>query len=104
MSASENLFEAILEDFKKGLKEKERKDFEIATLDDVRKTALHIQKDHETLKTMMNMARLESFFEAMNQFGEVLGVFANANIFVAFVWGPLKFILQVSKVLMIPIL
>lgn len=41
------------------------------------------------------MGRLNSFVEAMNQFGKVIEVFGNTNIFVAFVWGPLKFILQV---------
>jgi hypothetical protein len=97
MSVSGGLFEAILADFKENLTAKERQDFEFVTLNDVRETALRIQKDQEHLKTMMNMARLESFFEAMNQFGEVLGVFGNASIFVAFVWGPLKFILQVIK-------
>jgi hypothetical protein len=97
MSSSRDAFEDILADFKINLTPKELQDFEFVTLNDVRETALRIQKDQEHLKTMMNMARLESFFEAMNQFGEVLGVFGNASIFVAFVWGPLKFILQVMK-------
>jgi hypothetical protein len=90
-------FEVILEDFKKNLTPKERQDFQFVTLNDVRETTLRIQRDQEHLKTMMNMARLESFLEAMNQFGKVVDVFANANVFVAFVWGPLKFILQVMK-------
>jgi hypothetical protein len=89
-------FEAILDNFKKDLTAKQRDDFEFMNLHDVRDTALRIQKGQENLKTMMNMARLESFLEAMTQFGEVLGIFANSNIFVAFVWGPLKFILQVK--------
>jgi hypothetical protein len=90
-------FEVVLEDFKSHLTPKERQDFQFVTLNDVRETALRIQREQEHLKTMMNMARLESFLEAMNQFGKVVEVFANANVFVAFVWGPLKFILQARK-------
>jgi hypothetical protein len=98
MSALGDQFESILEAFKSKLNAKEREDFQFVTLNDVRETALQIQKDHENLRTMMNMSRLQSFLEAMKQFGEVLGVFANANTFVAFVWGPMKFILQVMRV------
>ncbi len=95
MSTGGASFETILADFKKNLTTEEVQDFQFVTLNDVRKTVLRIQKDQENLKSMMNMTRLESFLEAMNQFGKVIEVFGNANIFVAFVWGPLKFILQV---------
>jgi hypothetical protein len=88
-------FEVILADFKRNLTRGELQDFQFVTMKDVRETALHIQRDQENLKTMMNMTRLESFLEAMNQFGKVVEVFGSANIFVAFVWGPMKFILQV---------
>ena len=97
MSILAGSFEAILTDFKTNLTAKEQQNFQSVTLNDVRKTALRIQNEQEQLKMMMNMARLELFFEAMGQFGEVLGVFADANIFLAFVWGPFKFILQVIK-------
>ncbi|RFU25373.1 hypothetical protein B7463_g10968, partial [Scytalidium lignicola] len=97
MSTARAAFEIILADFKKHLTPGELQDFQFVTLNDVRETALRIQKDQENLKTMMNMARLESFLEAMNQFGKVIEVFGNANIFVAFVWGPLKFILQTAS-------
>ncbi|KAE9374277.1 hypothetical protein N431DRAFT_371745 [Stipitochalara longipes BDJ] len=96
MSTAEESFEVILANFKNKLTPKERQDFQFVTLDDVRETAVRIQKDQETLKTMMNMRRLEAFVEAMKQFGEVIGIFTNASIFVAFVWGPLKFILQTA--------
>ena len=95
MSTTGGSFEVILADFKKNLTPGEVQDFQFVTLNDVRETALRIQKDQENLKTLMNMARLESFLEAMNQFAKVIEVFGNSNIFVAFVWGPLKFILQV---------
>jgi hypothetical protein len=95
MSAARGSFEVILADFKKNLTPGEVQDFQFVTLNDVRETAHRIQKDQENLKKLMNMARLESFLEAMKQFGKVIEVFGNSSIFVAFVWGPLKFILQV---------
>jgi hypothetical protein len=95
MSSTKYTFEAILSDFKTRLTPKEQESFQFVTLDDVRKTALLIQKDQEQLKSMMNLARIESFLEAMDQFGKVIEVFVNASSFVAFVWGPVKFILQV---------
>jgi hypothetical protein len=96
MSAAANNFEAIASDFKKRLTPRELENFQFVTLKDVRETALRIQHDQEQMKTMMNMARLESFFEAMNQFGKVIEVFLNASGYVAFIWGPMKFILQVK--------
>ncbi|KAH8586783.1 C2H2 domain-containing protein [Bisporella sp. PMI_857] len=97
MSTARGSFEVILADFKKSLTPEEIQDFQFVTLNDVRESALRIQKDQENLKKLMNMARLESFLEAMNQFGKVIEVFGNSNIFVAFVWGPLKFILQTTS-------
>lgn len=96
MTATEDIFTTVLSDFKKRLTPKELEDFEFTTLDDVRKTAMRIQKDQEQVMAMMNMSRIQSFLEAMNQFGKVIEVFVNASEFVAFVWGPMKFILQVS--------
>jgi len=90
-------FEAILIDFKNTLTPNERQDFQFVTLRDVQETALRIQKEQEHFRSVMGMHRLKSFFEAMIQFGKVVEVFANSSIFVAFVWGPLKFILQVGS-------
>jgi len=104
MSSTKSTFEAILLDFKKNLTAKELENFQFTTLKDVREAAFRIQKDQEQLKTMMNMARLESFLEAMEQFGKVIEVFVNASNFVAFVWGPLKFILQVSGMILLALL
>jgi hypothetical protein len=97
MTSTEDTFEAILSNFKKRLTPKEQENFRFVTLNDVRETALRIQKDQEQVKTMMNMSRIESFLEAMDQFGKVIEVFLNASNFIAFVWGPVKFILQVSN-------
>jgi hypothetical protein len=94
-TSTEKTFEGILEDFKKRLTAKELQNFQFVTLNDVRETAIRIQNSQEQLKEMRHMKRLESFLEAMDQFGKVIEVFVNASGYVAFVWGPMKFILQV---------
>ena len=91
----ENSFEATLLDFKKRLTSKEQNDFQFTTLDGVKREIARIQKEQDDLKTMMNMSRIQSFLEGMNELGKVIEVFLNASNFVAFVWGPVKFLLQV---------
>jgi hypothetical protein len=95
MASIEDAFQATLSNFKKRLTPKEQDDFSFSTLEDVRKEIARIQSEQGSQKMMMNMTRLQSFLEAMDQFGQVIEVFLNASEFVAFIWGPLKFILQV---------
>jgi len=94
-TASNSAFEAVLDDFKATLNARQIKNFQFTTLNDVRRTALQIQSEQDQTKSLMNMTRLQSFLEAMEQFGKVIGVFVNASSFVAFVWGPMKFLLLV---------
>ncbi len=96
MGSEEDTFEMILSDFKKRLTEKELNDFKFATLKHVQIEIARIQNEQETLKRMMDSSRLQSFLNAMEQFGKVIEVFLNASKFVAFVWGPMKFLLQVQ--------
>lgn len=44
---------------------------------------------------MRNLSRILGFLEAMKQFGAVVEVFLNTSDILAFVWGPLKFLLLV---------
>jgi hypothetical protein len=92
-----DIFQMTLASFKTRLTPQEQDDFRFATLEDVRKVIDSIQNEQESLKTMMNMSRIQSFLEAMEQFGKVIEVFLNVSDFVAFVWGPMKFLLQVRQ-------
>ena len=58
-------------------------------------TLLSIQAEQRARKQMMHMGRIQSFLEAMEQFGKVIEVFLNVNNFLAFVWGPIKALLLV---------
>jgi hypothetical protein len=95
MGSAKDTFQTTLENFKKRLTPKEQENFKFGTLEDVRKEIARIQNEQESLKAMMNMSRIQSFLEAMNEFSKVIEVFLNTSEFVAFVWGPMKFLLQV---------
>lgn len=44
----------------------------------------------------MNLTRISRFLEGMEQLGKVIDIFLNTSEILAFVWGPMKFILLVS--------
>jgi hypothetical protein len=73
----------------------ERAQFDVATLDDLKVTILTIQAEQRARKGMMHMGRIQSFLEAMEQFGKVIEVFLNTANMLAFVWGPIKLLLLV---------
>lgn len=95
MAPLEDSFRISLTKFKKDLTQKEQDDFQITSLEDVRHEIGRIQNEQARRKEMLNMTRIQSFLEAMEQFGKVIEVFVNTSEFVAFVWGPLKFVLSV---------
>lgn len=84
--SSKSLFNQTLERFKISLSDAEKEDFRLATLDDVHNTIRDIQDEHASGRKMRNMARIQKFLEGMEQYSNVIEVFLNASIFVAFVW------------------
>ena len=90
------IFERELRSFKAHLTPVEQGSFTGTTLEDVRLTVASIQKTQITERTNKNIARLRKFLEAVESYSKVLDVFVNINDFVAFVWGPIKYLLLVS--------
>ena len=90
------IFERELRSFKAHLTPVEQGSFAGTTLEDVRLTVASIQKTQITERTNKNVARLRKFLEAVESYSKVLDVFVNINDFVAFVWGPIKYLLLVS--------
>lgn len=88
-------FERALKAFERRLTPDERAQFNATSLDDLKVTILSIQADQRSRKQMMNMGRVKSFLEAMEQFGKVIEVFLNVNNILCFVWGPMKLLLLV---------
>jgi hypothetical protein len=88
-------FERALKAFERRLTPNEKAQFHATSLDDLKVTILSIQADQRSRKQMMNMGRVKSFLEAMEQFGKVIEVFLNVNNILSFVWGPMKLLLLV---------
>jgi hypothetical protein len=94
--AVEKGFQDILNKFKARLTNEELAQFQFTTLYDLNRAARKIQDEQRARSAAMHLPRIQAFLEAFKQFGEVIEVFLNSSDFVAFVWGPMKFLLQVS--------
>lgn len=81
--------------FRARLSGQELIDFQTTTYEQLCRKILQIQRDQENTRKMMNLSRIQSCLEAMNQFGKTIEVFLNVSDAVAFVWGPMKFLLLV---------
>jgi hypothetical protein len=83
---SKSRFEKVLEDFKQKLSWQEKQDFKFTSLRDLQRTIVDIQNEQASSNRMKNFHRLSGFLEAMEQFEDVIKIFANSSEFVAFVW------------------
>ncbi|KAJ8062489.1 hypothetical protein OCU04_009019 [Sclerotinia nivalis] len=90
-------FQKCLDDFKKRLTNEELQDFQFSSLDDVKAAILKIQDDQSRRKSMMNLPRVKAFLEAFEQYEKIIEVFLNTSSILCFVWGPMKFCLQVAS-------
>jgi len=97
MNSAQDAFQVALSRFQKQLTAKEQQLFKATTFNDLRGAIYKIQETQEASKELKALRRIEGFLEAMTQFGKVIEVFLNASDFLCFVWGPIKLILQVSR-------
>lgn len=88
-------FQVALRKFQNHLSGKDLTDFKTTTYTTLCQDIALIQHEQESLKTMMNLSRIQSCIEAMNQFGKVIEIFLNVSDIVAFIWGPIKLLLLV---------
>lgn len=88
-----------LKKFKARLSGTELVDFRNTKLVDLRKEMSRIQAEQDARREMMNMSRIQRCIEAMDQFGKVIEIFLNVSDAVAFIWGPMKFLLLVSDLI-----
>jgi len=82
--------------FRNKLTGTELTEFSTTTYDQLCKALIQVQHEQEHRMEAMNLARVKSCLEAMHQFGQVIEIFLNVSDAVAFVWGPMKFILLVG--------
>lgn len=95
LQPSDNPLEIAVEKFIKDNPKHQLSQFRKTTYNDLCHAVSRVQQDQENRRETMNLARIQSFLEAMNQFGKVIEVFLNVADALAFVWGPMKFLLQV---------
>lgn len=79
-------FQRASEKFAARLSNKQRQEFTECSLEDVRQTVKDLQKEREGQKKMRNMARLQAFLEAMDQYRKVVEAFLNCTPFLGYVW------------------
>ncbi|KAI0444886.1 WD40 repeat-like protein [Xylaria telfairii] len=90
-------FQKALQRFKNTLPPDLVDEFSVCTLHDVRDICRDIQDTHGREGKLRHMRRLSAFIEAMEQFGKVIEMFANVNEIVCFIWGPIKFLLGITR-------
>lgn len=90
-------FQAAVSNFRSRLSKAELDDFKFCSLKDVQQAIIDIQAQQDKRRETRNLSRILGFLEAMNQFGTVVEVFLNTSEILAFVWGPLKFLLLVAN-------
>jgi hypothetical protein len=88
-------FQSTVASFRSRLTKAELDEFKFCSLEDVQQTIVDIQARQDKRRETRNLSRILGFLEAMTQFGTVVEVFLNTSEILAFVWGPLKFLLVV---------
>ncbi|RDW85274.1 hypothetical protein BP6252_02864 [Coleophoma cylindrospora] len=90
-------FQRVMAKFSSRLTPAEAQDFQFTTLNDVHQIIVDIQEQQARRKSMRNLTRVLRFVEAMDEFGKVVEVFLNSSALLPFIWGPLKFLLQMTS-------
>ncbi|KAF4311887.1 zinc finger protein [Botryosphaeria dothidea] len=90
-------FQKCLDDFKKNLSSEQEETFKFTTLEELKRLVHEIQEEQNKSRRMNNLKRLAPFIEAMEQFDQVVQVFLNAADMLAFIWGPVKFLLLSTR-------
>jgi len=98
-----NAFRGAVSRFRARLSGTELTEFKSTTYEILCHEIMRIQYEQEAKKSMMNLGRIQSFLEAMHQFSKTIEVFLNVSDAVAFVWGPVKFLLLVRAMVIAPV-
>ena len=88
--------ERAIDEFRRRVNATELIEFRETTYRSLCEKLLKVQERQEARLETMNLARIKHCLEAMHQFGQVIEIFLNVSDAIAFVWGPMKFLLLVS--------
>ncbi|KAJ4383749.1 hypothetical protein N0V85_008424 [Neurospora sp. IMI 360204] len=87
-------FKRALARFERDVGPRRAQEFSNCSLHDVQLLMEKIQAEQERKGEMRHLKRLEPFLEAMKELGKVIEVFTNTTVFLCYIWGPIKFLLE----------
>ncbi|KAH4922495.1 hypothetical protein HBI23_095700 [Parastagonospora nodorum] len=90
------VFQLGLQKFKASLSDREKREFSVTTLQDLKIAIETIQQKQRSERKLRAMSKLGRFLEGMQEYDKIVAVFLNTSEILAFVWGPMKFLLQVA--------
>ncbi|KAK8879910.1 hypothetical protein PGQ11_001204 [Apiospora arundinis] len=92
-------FARAITEFKRdaGLSREQLDQFQLGSLDDLHRAMGDIQRNQAHDRKLRYLRRLDPFLKSMKEYEKVIEVFLNASEILAFVWGPLKFILTMTS-------
>ncbi|KAF5690629.1 zinc C2H2-type DNA-binding protein [Fusarium denticulatum] len=91
-------FQTVLARFKQGLRSnRDRERFKATTLKELRGSIAKIQTQQHADRQLQDIKRLAPFLEAAKQFGEVVHLFYNSSEIMPFIWGPMRFLLEITS-------
>ena len=93
--APSEAFKNALQAFRARLSTDEATKFKSTTYKQLCADLAQLQQEQEKRKEMMNLSRIQAFLEGMQQLGKTIEIFLNVSDAVAFIWGPIKFLILV---------
>lgn len=84
--AEDAAFSRAIDRFQASLTREQREQFAGCNKTEVEKTIVNIQMRHGSQRRQKNMRRVTKFVEGMSQLGQVIEVFLNVEVSVAFIW------------------
>ncbi|KAH7165444.1 hypothetical protein EDB81DRAFT_253192 [Dactylonectria macrodidyma] len=89
-------FTRSLEKFRQELSDDQKQQFSTTGLEEVKRAMQQIQDQIGPDKKLRNFTRLKKFFEGMKQMEELVKIFLQVHEVVAFIWGPIKFVMMIA--------
>ncbi len=97
LSTSRQAIQNAVKDVERTIPLADLHDFASATLEDVRRAALDLECQLAERQSLRNMRRLDSLFQGLQCYSEVMQVLCRGTHSLPWVWAPLSFILKVSS-------
>ncbi|KAK6082031.1 zinc finger protein [Seiridium cupressi] len=94
----EQAFDNAIKEFKEGLGRRDLEDFRTTIFEHLKANIANLQVRQHSQRRLQDLSRLQPFLEAVDQYSKVVVSFYLNDDTVAFVWGPVKYLLQTTSV------